>query len=170
MSGLGPVVALLWKELGLAPPVDPVGAAFEFELGEMPLRLDLQDNGDTVVLRGRIGFLEGNAHEAGDQLARVFRLGLGLTALNAAALDAAEAEALLEAGHEGPVPVHAVALAQLSRPATVIPALRAVLDWQSVTDSILSQSADTDGPGPGARPDARSDTWAPGAEMIIFQP
>lgn len=165
MSGLGPVVALLWKELGLAPPVDPVGTGFEFEIGDLAVRLDLQDNGETVVLRGRIGYLEGNAHEAGDQLSRVLRLGLGLTALNAAALDAGEAESILEAGHEGPVPVHAVALAQLSRPATILTALRAVLDWQSVTESILSQRDEAEPSGTRGRGAQAVET-----EMIIFQP
>lgn len=166
MSGLGPLVGVLWKELGLAPPLGQFGAHFDFELGEMPVSLDLQDNGDTVLLRGRIGFLEANAHEAGDQLARVFRLGLGLTALNGAVLDAAEAEDLLERDHQGLVPVHAVALASLSAPNSVLPALQAVLEWQSVTETILTQGDDDAGPK-GAR---RSADPEPEAEMIIFQP
>lgn len=167
MAGLGPIVAALWKELGMAPPVETIGAEFEFDLGEMLVRLDLQDNGDTVTVRGRIGFLEGNAHEAGDQLSRVLRLGLGLVALNGAVLDAAAAEDILDNGHEGPVPVFALATASLAHPETVLQALRAVLDWQSVTGSILTQDVDEVGQPGSARPGSGPSS---DAEMIIFQP
>lgn len=161
------MVAVLWKELGLAPPLGQIGTEFDFDLGETPVSLALQDNGETVTVRGRLGFLEGNAHEAGDQLSRVQRLALGLAALNPAVLDASEAQDILEPGHEGPVPVHAVALAQLSAPTSILPALRAVLDWHAVTGSILTQTAD-----PSAEGEARARPASPGSEpeMIIFQP
>jgi hypothetical protein len=164
MPGLGPVVTALWRELGLAPPVEMIGSEFEFDLGSTAFRLELEANGDTVTVRGRIGWLEGNAHEAGDQLGRVLKLGLGLTALNGAVLDASQAEDILERDHQGPVPVFALALAALSEPASILPAVRAVLDWQTATESILSQSDDGDAPA-RSRPATGSD-----AEMIIFQP
>lgn len=167
MAGLGPIVAALWKELGMAPPAEVIGAEFEFDLGEMPIRLELQDNGDTVTVKGRIGFLEGNAHEAGDQLSRVLRLGLGLVALNGAVLDAAAAEDILEKSHEGAVPIFALATATLGSPASVLPAIRSVLDWQSVTGSILSQDADKTAQGGAA---SRTGGASSDAEMIIFQP
>jgi hypothetical protein len=117
-----------------------------------------------VTVRGRIGWLEGNAHEAGDQLGRVLKLGLGLTALNGAVLDASQAEDILERDHQGPVQVFALATAMLSEPASILPAVRAVLDWQTATESILSHSDDGDTPA-RSRPATGSD-----AEMIIFQP
>lgn len=167
MAGLGPIVAVLWKELGLAPPVGQIGSSFDFELGEMAISLALQDNGETVILRGCIGYLDGNAHEAGDQLSRVMRLGLALTALNGAVLDASEAADILEPGHEGQVPVHAMAMASLGTPSSILPALYAVLDWQTATETILTRSSDPSGADmPGSR--------NPGPElddsMIIFQP
>lgn len=167
MSGLLPVVSLIWRELGLAPPLGKIGARFDFELGDMPVDLVLQDNGETVLVRGRIGFLEANMHEAGDQLSRVQRLALALTALNGAVLDAGEAEDILERDHQGMVPVHAVATAQLSTPDTILPALRAVLDWRSATESLLTQAegAAEAEPGAGGQGSKASDT-----EMIIFQP
>ena len=167
MAGLGPVVLALWRELGLAPPPESIGTAFDFELGPVPVTLELADNGDTVIVRGRIGFLEGNYHEAGDQLGRVLRLGLGLTALNGAVLDAAEAEDLLEKDHQGLVPVHAVALARLSAPASILPAVRAILDWQTATEAILTQSAEGDAERPVR---TTSDRASDDVEMIIFQP
>lgn len=167
VSGLGPMVAALWKELGLAPPVGQIGTEFDFDLGEMPLSLALQDNGETVTVRGCLGYLEGHQHEAGDQLSRLQRLGLALTALNAAALDAAEAQDILEAGHEGAVPVYAVALAQLSTPSSILPAVRAVLDWQAATGSILARNAE---PGDDGAARARAASPSSEADVIIFQP
>ena len=167
MASLAPVVAALWKELGLAPPVDQIGGSFDFDLGATAFRMTLADNGDTVLLRGRIGWLEGNPHEAGDQLGRVLRLGLGLTALNDAVLDAAEAEDILSPDHQGQVPVHVAATAQLSRPLTILPAIRAILDWQTATESILTQSPVDDDP---LTPGRRASRSMLDAEMIIFQP
>jgi hypothetical protein len=167
MASLGPIVTALWRELGLAPPPGSVGTVFDLELGLVPMRLELADNGDTVLVRGRIGFLEGNVHEAGDQLGRVLRLGLGLAALNGAVLDAAAAEDILDQDHQGPVPVHAIAIASLSAPSSILSAVRAVLDWQIATEQLLTQSEDgatvaSTRAAPAAKP---GDT-----EMIIFQP
>ncbi len=165
MTGLGPIVATLWKELGLAPPAAPVGTSFDFELGATSMSLRLADNGETVVVRGRIGWLDGNPHEAGDQLGRVLRLGLGLTMLNAAVLDAAEAEDLLDRDRPEPVPVHVVALARLSVPDSILSAVQAVLTWQSACENILNQGDD------GARPEAAPIRPAVAdGDMIIFQP
>jgi hypothetical protein len=161
------MVTALWRELGLAPPPGAIGASFDFELGPVPVTLELADNGETVIVRGRIGYLEGNMHEAGDQLGRVLRLGLGLTALNGAVLDAAEAEDILEKDHQGLVPVHAVALALLSAPATILPAVRAVIDWHTATEAILTQGEDG-AAAPSSRAAAAS--LAADTEMIIFQP
>lgn len=168
MAGLGPVVAALWKELGLAPPVEAVGSEFDFDLGSTAFRLQMAENGERVVVRGRIGFLDGNAHEAGDQLQRVMRLGLALTALNGAALDAAEAQDILEPGHVGPVPVYAVAMALLTDPATIIPAVRAVLDWQSATEAILSRGEEAEYAEQAERGNKERAELDTG--MIIFQP
>lgn len=167
MSGLGPMVSLLWKELGLAPPVGAIGTEFDFDLGEMAVSLTLEDNGDSVIVRGRLGWLEGNTHEAGDQLARLLRLGLGLAALNGAVLDAAEAGDILERDHEGRVPVHALAMATLATPGSLLPALRALLDWKTATESILAQDGEDSETG---NPVPRDGGRGPETEMIIFQP
>lgn len=167
MAGLGPVVTALWKELGMAPPFERIGESFEFELGSVAFRLQVADDGDTILARGRIGWLEGNPHEAGDQLGRALRLGLALTALNPAVLDASEAEDILEQGHEGPVPVYAVARASVSVPASILPAVSAVLDWQSATSGILTQTSDGESE---PQPRRGADRAGPDAEMIIFQP
>ena len=169
MSGLGPVVALLWKELGMAPPPERIGNEFDFELGEMAVSLSLQEDGDTVLVRGLIGHLEGNVHEAGDQLGRVLRLGLALTALNGAALDAAEAETILERDHEGTVPVHALAVVSLARPTGILTAMRSLLDWQTATGSILLQASGDGDPAAAARHGEVSGGEQDGG-MIIFQP
>lgn len=166
-AGLGPVVAALWKELGMAPPVERIESAFDFELEEVPMALALAENGETVVLRAQLGFLENDAHEAGDQLQRVLRLSLGLTAMNAAVLDASRAEELLELGHEGRVPIYAVATAQVSKPGSIVSAVESVLEWYSVTGTLLIQEVG-EVEERTAKPAARSQ--ALDADVIIFQP
>ena len=165
MASLRPAVEAIYATLGMAPPVDPPGTEFTFDLGGVPIMLRIDASGSRGTIHATLGTLSNAPHTAGEQLGQLLRIGLGLTAINRAALDVPAAQALARGEEPALRQAFAVAHFPLAEPAEAIEAIREVMEWQGYAEAIL-------GPPTGADDMQTEATQASGPEeqFVIFQP
>ncbi len=166
MASLRPIVDAIYVTLGLAPPVDMPDHEFTFDLSGIPVDLRVDATGQGGLVRATLGHLNMSTHVAQDQLGRLLKIGLGLTAVNRAVLDlpgAAELKAGQDGAHRG---VYAAASFSLSDPQDAVEALRSVIEWQGYAEAILGPPSMPEEEAAGPSGFARTSD----DEMMIFQP
>lgn len=174
MSSLRAAVDAIYATLGLAPPVSPPGQEFGFELSGVPVVLRVDAGGRIGTVHANLGVLSASAHEAGAQLGQLLRLGLGLTALNRAALEVPGASALASGQETDQRQVYAVAIFPLDEPDEAVESLRAVMEWRGYAETVIAPPT-PEGGEKGTMSDGRGLASSAGAQRpdedyVIFQP
>lgn len=167
-------VEAIWQAMGLAAPPEEIGDRFDFSMDDTEVELRLTRDGRSILIEAVLGELSANPQTAGDQLRRLLRVGLGLSAVNRSALslpgakDTAQLAQRAARQTEGLAPLQVRAIARIDgNPAReAVPALQDVLDWRRFSDPILERVASvSERDTPARRP-----VSDPTAGMVIFQP
>lgn len=167
-------VEAIWQAMGLAAPPEEIGERFDFSMDDTEVELRLTRDGRSILVEAVLGDLSANPQTAGDQLRRLLRVGLALSAVNRSALsllgarDTAQLAQRAARQTEGLAPLQVRAVARIDgNPAReAIPALQDVLGWRQFSDPILERVAVPSGRDTPIRRSASDPT----ADMVIFQP
>lgn len=178
MSGsVRPAVEAIWQVLGVAAPPETIGERYAFTVDDIEMELRLARDGRGIELTGRLGRLAPHPMQATDQMRRLLRLGLGLAAVNRAALvlpagaerPALEAMARGDLAQAGPPDIWAVTALDSDLHRDAPRALQDLAQWRRFARPILGETVPPDvddDRGPSRR--------GPAAEAergyFIFQP
>lgn len=172
-----PAVEAIWQVLGVGVPPDSIGERYAFTVDDIEMELRLSRDGRGIELAGRMGRLGLHPMQAADQLRRMLRLGLGLAALNRAALvlpaggdrGALEAMARGDLAQAGPPDIWAVTVLDQDLRRDAPRALQDLAQWRNLARPILGETIPTD-PDDGPAPARRGPADEAERGYFIFQP
>lgn len=167
MVTLKPTVDVIWRTLDMPPPLGEIGRSFDFDLSGSPVSLNIEPNGETVSVRGTLGYLDGDAFAAQDQIRHLLRLGLGLMAVNQGALEIPNLQEFVDDQRGERIPVYAVSKGSLNNPDMTVSALRDIVEWHGYAENVLQQVAESDRSENSSSVDEQN--LAEG-QFVIFQP
>lgn len=146
MQTLQPIVEAIWRELDLPLPFDEIGSRYSFDLSDTPITLQLEQNGHAVMIRGALGTIPSDEYQAQDVLRRLMRFGLGLMAINHAALDIPNIDRLLQDKNDTLVQVFAVFRAQVNNPQSAVDGLQHIVEWKGYAETVLFDETTAENP------------------------
>lgn len=167
-------IEAIWHAMDLAVPPETIGPRYEFAVDDTDVVVKLADNGQTVVVEAELGSLSTEPMQAGDQLRRLMRIGLGFAAFNRSTLSVPDGGnpvslTALVTGRVEDRPklrVFAVATIDGDPRRQSVSALQDVLQWRTYSDPILERTEGRDVFDILGASSARDDD----AGFVIFQP
>lgn len=173
-TSVRPAIEAIWQAMGLAVPPETIGSHYDFIVEDTEIVVRLAPNGQSMVVEAALGELSADPMQAGDQLQRLLRIGLGLSAFNRSTLslpDGGNTDLLtaLATGRPEDRPslrVQAVAVINDDPNRGPVGALQDVLQWRTYSDQILDRPQSRDDFEPTRSASERDDD----AGFVIFQP